>query len=146
MSVSFNSFTPNAYPVNVRNLVDANFVTNVALPGTATTANTNAFDLQVATPYPTTESIDVYVVTGASARGNSVNSTIVLQDSADNATFANINTLGTTTIVQGAGSTAAVSNYYKLPRGCRQYVRAQVASPTNTGNIADAVVTVSLLF
>jgi hypothetical protein len=146
MSVSFSSFTPNNYPTNARNLVDTNFTTNVALPATATTANTNAFDLQQTTPYPTTESIDVAVLTSASASGNSVNSLVYLQDSADNSTFTNVTTLGTVKVVQGSGSTAATSNYFKLPRGAQRYVRAQVVNPANTANISDATLTLTLLF
>lgn len=146
MSVSFSSFTPNNYPTNVRNLVDTNFTVSVALPATATTANTNALDLQQATPYPTTEIIDVYVATTASASGNSVNSTVVIQDSADNVTFTNVAVLGVSKIVQGSGSTAATANYYKLARGGQRYIRAQFANPANTANISDATGSLTLLF
>ena len=142
-----------AAPFNSRILQDANYIVTLALPSSATTANTNNINLLVATPYPTTETINVLVATTASANGNSVNGTIVLQhtnvntDGTENsAAWANIPTLGTTAIVEGASSTAAVAATYKLPPGCKQFIRAQVTLPANTVDLSDATLTCQLLF
>ena len=142
-----------ALPFNDRILQDANFIQTLALPATATTANTNNINLQVALPFPTTEHINVLVSTTASVNGNSVNGTVVLQHTsvnsdgtANSAAWVNIPTLGTTAIVEGASTTAAVTATYKLPPGCLQFIRAQVTLPANTGNLADANLTLALLF
>ena len=85
MSVSFAGITPNNYPTNSRTVRDANWSVNIALPASATSVNTNALDLQVATPYPTTETINARVSVGAAAVGNNVNVTVVLQNTSANA-------------------------------------------------------------
>ena len=153
MSVNFSGQVPTNYPFNSRILADANFIRTLALPASATTANTSNLDLQVATPYPTTETINVSVSTTASVNGNSVNGTIILQHASANsdgtantATWANIPTLGAVAIVEGASSTAATSYTYKLPPGCLQFIRAQVTLPANTASLADGTLTLSLLF
>ena len=153
MSVSFKGLTPDNYPANTRILQDATMSATIALPATATTANTGNINLQNITPYPTTETINVLVTTGASANGNSVNGTIVLQDAAANTdgtanttTWANISTLGTVKIVEGASSTVATSNTFKLPPGARQFIRAQAQLVTNTADLSDANLTIKLLF
>ena len=150
-------FTPAAVsgniPFNTRILQDANYLTTLALPASATTSNTNNINLLTVAPYAVTETINVSVTTTASASGNSVNGTIVLQHTsvnsdgtANSAAWVNIPTLGTTTIVEGASTTAAVTATYKLPPGCLQFIRAQVTLPANTGNLADANLTLALLF
>ena len=153
MSVNFAGQVPTNYPFNSRILVDANYIVTLALPATATTANSNNINLLNATPYPTTETINVGVNTSASASGNSVNGTIVLQHTsansdgtANSAAWVNIPTLGTSSIVEGASVTVATVNTYKLPPGCLQFIRAQVTLPANTGNLADATLTLELLF
>lgn len=150
-------YTPAAVsgnlPFNTRILQDANFLVTLALPATATTANTNNINLQTVAPYAVTETINVQVSTTASASGNSVNGTIVLQHTsantdgtANSAAWVNIPTLGSVNITEGASTTAATLNTYKLPPGCLQFIRAQVTLPSNTGNLADGNLTLQLLF
>lgn len=147
MSVSFsNQLTPTNYPANTRILADASLIRTKAMPAAAGTANTPGLDLGVATPFPTTETININVTAGASATGNSVNGTIVLQDSADNSAFTNIATLGTTTVVDSGSATTAVDVTYKLPVGCKRYIRAQCIFPANTSDHSDANVTLTPLF
>lgn len=152
MSVSFSSLTPNNYPTNSRTVRDANWSVNVALPASATSANTNALDLQVATPYPTTEIINVRVSVGAAAVGNNVNVTAVLQHTeantdgtANTANWVNIPTLGTSSIT--VTTAIAAQNFdYKLPPGCKEFIRSQFIGPANVGNLAAATGTLELLF
>lgn len=153
MSVNFQGIVPTNYPFNSRIVVDANLVQNVALPASATTANTNAIDLIQATPYPVTETVNVGVNTTASVNGNSVTGNIYLQHTAansdgtaDNGNWANIPTLGLVTVTEGASTTAATTNTYKLPPGCKRFIRAQVSLPANTANLSDATLTLELLF
>jgi hypothetical protein len=153
MSVNFSGIAPTLNPFNSRIVVDANLVQNVALPATATTANTNAIDLIQATPYPTTENVNVGVNTTASVNGNSVTGNVYLQHTSANsdgtpnsAAWVNIPTLGLSTITEGASSTAATTNTYKLPPGCLRFIRAQVSLPANTVSLADATLTLELLF
>lgn len=147
MSVSFsNQLTPTNQPFNSRILQDATMKATGTLPASGTTSNTGVIDLQVATPYPVTEVINVQVSYGASANGNAsnANGTIILMDSADNSTFANISTLGTVPVVQAAGVVAA-SYTFKLPPGCRRYIKARSAIST-TDNLSDSTLTLQLLF
>ncbi len=125
MSVNFSGQVPTNYPFNSRILVDANYIVTLALPATATTANSNSINLLNATPYPTTETINVGVNTSASASGNSVNGTIVLQHTSANS--------------DGTANSAAWVNIPTL-------IRTQVTLPANTGNLADATLTMELLF
>jgi hypothetical protein len=147
MSVSFSNLTtPTNNPTNERILQDAALKAVGTLPASNTTANTGVIDLQQATPYPTTETINVYVDYTASANGNAsnANGTIILMHSADNSTFTNIATLGTVPVVQAAGVAAA--NYtFKLPPGCYRYIKARSALST-VDNLSDSVLTLRLLF
>jgi hypothetical protein len=148
MSVSgFTAIAPTNYPANSRILVDAAKVATGTLPATATTSNTGVIDLQNITPYPTTETINVGVAWTASANGNAsaANGSIVLYDSADNSSFAAISTLGSVPIVSAA-TIAAGSYTFKLPPGCRRYIMAVSTMAAGTGNVADSVLTLQLLF
>lgn len=148
MSVSFSNLTsPDNNPFNDRILEDAGTKATGKLPASNTAvANTGVIDLQQATPYPTTETVNAYVDYTASANGNAsnANGTIILMHSADNSTFANIPTLGTVPIVQAAGVAAA--NYtFKLPPGCYRYIKARSALST-ADNLADSTLTLRLLY
>lgn len=145
MSVYFSNLTtPTNNPTNERLLQDAALKATGTLPASNTTANTGVIDLQQPDPYPTTETINVYVDYTASANGNAsnANGTIILMHSADNSTFTNIATLGTVPVVQAAGVAAA--NYtFKLPPGCYRYIKARSALST-VDNLSDSVLTLRL--
>lgn len=148
MSVTgFSALTPDNYPVNSRYLVDAAKVATGTLGASTTVSNTGVIDLQNITPYPTTETINVSVGYAASANGNAsaANGVIYLQDSADNTTFANISTLGTVPIVEAAALVAA-SYTFKLPPGCRRYIKACSKTSTGAANYADSALTLELVF
>jgi hypothetical protein len=136
----------NAAPVNGQRLLDANFIKSVALPNAANTVNTNGMDLVQATPYNTTQYVILNVATTQSTGANSKNINIVIQDSADNVTFANIATLGVTVVAGNAANFPASSTNYSLPTITRQYVRAQATGEANGGNAADGTLTAQLLF
>jgi hypothetical protein len=152
MSVSFSGQQPNTFPVNVRAIIDNNFVNNVALP-TATTAavvaNTNSIDLQVATPYPTTEVINVAIIIGASTgTANNKNVNAVLQVSSNNANWAN-SAIFATPLVQATDNNAQgfaiAQTNIKLDPGSVRYIRAQFTTEAN-GGTPSGNGTIQLLF
>lgn len=139
----------NAAPVNTRNLKDALYIVTKALPAAAGTVNSNAIDLNVASPYPITEKVIFNVVTTASAgSANSKNCNIIVQDSADNSTFANLANVANPflRVTDSGGNTAAGAASMLLPPVTRRYVRVQAVLEANGGNVSDANVTMQLLF
>lgn len=154
-NIQFNGLVPNNLPVNTRAVVDNNYVVTVNLAAAGATANTNALDLGdfvSGVPYVTTETINVGILTSASANGNSNVIGIVLQDAkantdgtANTSSWANISQLAQLNVTQGASSTAASSFTVKLPPGTRRFIRAQETSP-GSPNVTDAVLTLELLY
>jgi hypothetical protein len=136
----------NAAPQNNRRLRDINFIKNVALPNAANTVTTNGMDLVQAVPFPMTTKVDFQVVTTQSTGANSKNINFVLQDSADNSSFTNINTLATYVIAGNAANFPATTVNFALPPGCRRYVRVSATGEANGGNASDGTLTAQLLF
>ena len=138
MAISgLTAITPNNYPFNSRILTDGLKIATIALGSAAGTTNSAWIDLGPQ-PYPTTEVINVQFSWTASAGGNSVNGTVVLQHTSANAA--------------GGPNTSALANFVagawvvKLPPSCKQFIRAITVLPANTGNLADATGTLALLF
>lgn len=135
--------------MSTRNLKDANLKQTVALPNAANTVNTNGIDLGATTPFPTTEKFAVRLTIGTATGANNKNINAVIQDSADNSTFANIAGLGApikrSVDNNGAGHTES-SIDVQLPPGTRRYIRASATGEANGGNSADGNLTVELLF
>jgi len=146
MAVSFaNQLTPTNLPANTRILEDATLKATGTLPASNTTSNTGVIDLFNATPYPTTETINVKIdYTATTGNASNSNGTLVLMHSADNSTFANIPTLGSSPIVM-ANTVAAASYTYKLPPGCYRYIKCSANQP-NVTNLSASVLTMRLLF
>lgn len=131
-----------------RQIADANLSANIALPNAANTVNTNGIDLGATTPWPTTEGVQVKIVTTAGTGANSKNINIRLMDSADNSTFANIgNAANPLLVIAEANSAyAATTLYSSIPINCRRYVRGTAVGEANGGNAADGTLTVTLVF
>lgn len=159
MSVSFsNLLTPTNWPVNTRILQDANTTVTVAMCSGAARANTSHIDLGAATPYPTTETINIYVYTGSSAKSNTGNNVaVVLQHTSANAVagdgtpnavaWANIPNLGAVTFIGNNTATAAQAWTFKLPPITQQFIRATMVPPAGaTDAMTDANITLKLLF
>ncbi len=137
----------NAAPVNVRGLLDANFIKNVALPNAANTVNTNGMDLVQAIPYPVTQYVVLQVNTTQSTGANTKNINYNVQDSADNSTnWTNIPTLRAQTIAGNAANFPASSTNFSLPPSTRRYVRVSALGEANGGDASDGVVNAQLLF
>lgn len=163
MSVSFVGLTPNNYPTNDRAVLDYNYIVSVALPNAANTVNTNALDLFSAAgqkvpatyPYPTTETVNVKILTTASTAANSKNINIVLQHTGalsngavDTGNYANVATLGAPIKIVTGNSTAhaATTTNVKLPPGTLQFLRAQATGEANGGDASDGTMTLELVF
>jgi len=85
--IQSSGLTPNNFPTNSRQILDANFIQTVALPAASANSNTNWMDLGdvvSGVPYVTTETINVGVLTTASNNGNSNTATINLQHTSAN--------------------------------------------------------------
>ena len=158
MSVNFAGLVPNAYPFNNRILFDQNYITpNVTLPGAAA-VNTNALNLLVATPYPTTETINVLAVIGVQGTANTANShncNVTLQHTSANtdgtpnsAAWTAIPGLGAFSAVDNAGGgwASQVNALWKLPPGTLQFIRAQYTLEANSGNANSANGYLALVF
>jgi len=156
MAVSFsNLLTPTNQPFNNRILTDATKVVTVAMCNAAARANTAAVDLKNTTPYPTTETINVYVYTGSSAKSNTDNNVaVVLQHTtansdgtANGAAWANIPNLGAVTFY--GNDTATIPQYwtFKLPPATQRFIRTTMVPPAGaTDAMVDANITMELLF
>lgn len=139
----------NANPVNLRGLKDVNYIKNVAMPNAANTVNTNAMDLLQAVPYSTTQYVVLQVTTTQATGANSKNINFVVQDSADNSSFANIATLRTPTVIAGnATAYPATTVNFALPpfTGTRRYIRVSATGEANGGDASDGTLTAQLLF
>jgi hypothetical protein len=129
-----------------RTIKDAQLTTNIALPNAANTVNTNGIDLAATTPYPVTEKFNVRVDTAVATGANSKNINVVVQDSADNSTFANIVGMGAAVHAGNAANHIAANTIFSLPPGTRRYVRASATGEANGGDSSDGKLTISLLF
>lgn len=118
----------------------------VALPNAANTVTTNGIDLGNATTFPLTTRFTVKVTTGQSTGANSKNINVVLQDSADNSSFANIVGSGPVVIAGNAANFPSSTTNFALPPATRRYIRASATGEANGGNAADNNITVQLLF
>lgn len=152
----FSGLVPNNLPTNSRAVLDANYIVSVAMPAAAAKANTNALDLGDVVsglPYATTETINVQILTTASANGNSNTATVTIQEASANSdgtpnsgTWTNISLLGSGSVTSGASSTPSSSTIFKLPPSTKRFIRAQINNPTGSVSLADATMTLQLLF
>ena len=117
------ALAPNL-PFNSRELQDGYY--NVGTGSTATQAP--SYDLVQATPYPVTERINVYVY--AKQTGATATSSVYLQESADNVTFANIAAFAAPLVTQmGTGTGSAT---VKLEPNALRYLRVSGSGATST--------------
>jgi hypothetical protein len=156
MSVSgLTGIAPNNYPINVRAIVDNNWVVNVAFPTSSTnsvTANLDLGDKLSGVPYVTTEIINVGVSSTASNNGNASLVYFTLEDASANsdgtantATWATIVTTGAANLASSTAGTPACSVTFKLPPGTKRFIRAKCTNPS-ANVLTDATMTMSLLF
>jgi len=139
----------NGSPINVRALLDQNYIATCNLPIGSANNTTAVFDLIQATPYPTTDRIDIQFVVTASVGANNRNMNFAIQDSNDNSNWQNANyfiaPLFSITDNNGAGS-AATNVTIKLQPGSRRYIRAFVVGESGGASTSNGTVTAQVLF
>lgn len=139
----------NGTPNNARALLDQNYIASAALPNAANTVNTSGLDLVQATPYPTTDRIDVQIVTTGGNGANSKNINFRLMGSTDNSSFTNIATFANPLLQTVDNSGAGYNNaniIVKLPPSCPRYIRATALGEANGGDASNGSFVVQLLF
>ncbi len=139
----------NGSPTNARALLDANYISTLALPNAGNTVNVASLDLVQATPYPTTDRVDVNIVCTAGSGANNKNINIVLQESADNGNWTNTayRKAPLFQLIDNNGAGYNTANVIiKLDPGSLRYIRVQAIGEANGGNAANANVTLQLLF
>jgi hypothetical protein len=109
---------------NVRSLQDLNLVANKALPAAGAAASTTALDLNTTTPGRVPR-VELFVsVPAVPALVDAKTIIHVIEDSADNVTFAAVADLPSMTQLGAGGvGAAAVTRQFKAPIGLRRYVR-----------------------
>lgn len=123
---------------NIRDLKDADLIKTIALPVNAVTVVTASIDLGGAGV--ALEEVDTVLSTTAATGVDTKVITGVIQDSADNSSFAAISGLGSLTVTAtstGAGGYPASSARFVLPRTTRRYVRAAFTGTALGGTASD---------
>lgn len=120
---------------------------SAALPNAANTVNTNGLDLGAATPYPTTEKIQVKISNTVATGANTKNINIRLMDSADNSSFTNVAQLANPILrVADNSGIPAGEVTISLPPNIRRYIRATALGEANGGDSSDGTFKIELLF
>lgn len=149
----FSGLTPNNLPTNSRAVLDANFIKTVSLPSSASTVYSSSLDLGDVVsgiPYVTTETINLQALAPAlntTQLPNAATVTYVIQDSADNSSFANIGLLGSQAQTGAGGAGAAAATYtWKLPPSTRRYIRLSATTANSPGDCSATSATIQLAF
>ena len=153
LTALFSGLVPTNLPTNQRAVLDANYIKTVSLPASAGSVNSSSLDLGDVVsgiPYATTETVNLQVVAPAlnvTQLPNSATATYVIQDSADNSTFANISLLGSQVQTGAGGAGAAAATYtWKLPPSTRRYIRVSVTTGTSPGDCSATSASIQLAF
>jgi len=131
----------------IHNIRDAALKVTKACPAAGANHNTDTIDLGCTNPGASVESFEVEIAIPALpnlADGKTL--TVKLQDSADDATFADIAELASV-VVTGASSngSAAATRTVRLPSTTKRYVQANLAVAGSGGDNTAKSVVVSLL-
>lgn len=136
-----------AYPQVSFSNTDALLTITNALPTQTNTVNSSSIDLGVAAPALTGTHSDFIVnAPDGAALTTGQTLTFTIQDSADNSSFAAVNTLPTY-VVTGVSNLVPVGSNrtFRLPPNVRRYVRVSCAASATAGTSASASFTASIL-
>jgi hypothetical protein len=119
-----SSFRNENVLTNVRSLQDLNLVANKALPAAGAAASTTALDLNTITPGRVPR-VEMFIsVPAVPALVDTKTIIHVVEDSADNVTFAAVSEIPSSTQTGAGGvGAAAISRQFKAPISLRRYVR-----------------------
>lgn len=148
--MSFTNGLTGTLPQNQRQLLDQNFIVTAAMPNAANTVNTSGLDLVQATPYPTTDRVDVQILcNGLGVGANNKNVNFRLQDSADNGNWTNV-AIFANPILQTVDNNNTFFNpvnvIFKLGPASQRYIRAVALGEANGGNASAGTFSLQLLF
>ena len=131
---------------NLLSVRDALLSAAVVLPAAGAVVYSAPLDLGAESTHHVTKSFDVKVdIPALAALADTKNLTVQLQDSADNASFANLGISATVTGAGGAGSAAAYLRF-TLPVKVRQFVRVSLTLDAAGGNITGSSASFFLVF
>lgn len=131
-----------------RTTTDARTKVTKALPAAAANNASDSINLGTTTP-GRTPNVELSVVLPATpALVDTKSITLKVQDSADDASFADVADLPTITVGPAAGGTggSAVDRRFKLPIGLRQYVRLYQAVDSGGGSNVAVSSTLQLVY
>ncbi|MDQ8206214.1 hypothetical protein QEH52_01740 [Coraliomargarita sp. SDUM461003] len=134
--------------MSIRNRRDATFLTSLTLPAAGSNDDSASIDLESAAPGTVAESIELEIaIDDLPNLADDKNATVVVYDSADDSTFAEVEALASV-IVTGAGGAGAAGKTVdlKLPSSIRRYIRINGAVDADGGDNTAAAVTMDLLF
>jgi len=132
--------------INQPSLKDAGLIQTKALPSSAGSVYTTAFDLGDAGKKHIQNEIKIEApALGTTALPNAETMKYAVQDSANNSSFSTI--AGDIVVQTGAGGAGddAASGRFRLPSSCRRYVRVAATGSTSIGDCSGSSVTASLL-
>ena len=136
-------------PVNQRQLIDGIYVVTASLPNAANTVYTSGLDLLQSTPYPTTDRVDVNIISAGGLGNNNKNINYFLQESSDNGNWTNCAYLKAPlfqTIDNGNTNTNAANVVVKLQPGALRYLRLGATGEANGNPGTNGLSTLQLLF
>lgn len=117
-----------------------------ALPAQNTTAYTSSIDLMSATQELVGNVTDLYVSVPATTCATGQTITLTVQDSADDSTFASVNTLLPLTLTGVSNATSLTTRTFRLPPNIRRYARVAIAMSATTGDQTAITATIRLQF
>lgn len=136
-------------PNNNRLLLDYNYIVTASLPNAANTVYTSGLDLTQATPYPTTDMIDMNVIMAAGVGANNKNINCFLQESSDNGNWTNCKYLAAPlfqVLDNGNTNTNAANVFVKLQPVALRYLRLGQTGEANGGAGTNGLATLQLVF
>lgn len=136
-----------AFPQVSFSVADALLTITNALPTQTNTVNSSSLDLGPTTPALAGANSDFLISAPDGAALNTGQTlTFTIQDSADNSTFAAVNTLPTYVVTGASNLVPAGSNRtFRLPPNIRRYVRVSCAASATAGTSASASFTAQIL-
>lgn len=128
-----------------RGIRDAFWQVTQALPNQNTNNNSGSMDLKTDAFKPEDFEVEIEIpATPSLANGQTL--TFLVQDSADNGTFASISGAAQFVITGGASGGAAQKFHFRLPSNVRQYVRVNTAASATAGDSTAVSLSLRLVF
>lgn len=131
-----------------RAIKDATFVKAKALPAAGASNNTATFDLGAGGYVPEEIEVEISIPAMSAHSDNTKNVVIILQDSADDSSYATVTLPNFTVTFVGVASTGSAATIirFRLPANIRRYVQFNQAVDSGGPTLTAKSITYSLLF